>query len=116
MADTVIGKALRNDLVRQTAAHACDRDDVEDLLRKANLSRICHQAQTQIDNAAAFQVRTAANATAGNHRHSRAFKNLAFAQRDEASARLHGEGVGGRCTRSSEIDWESMDALPTMTR
>jgi len=113
MADIVIGKALWNDLVRQIAFRACARGDT---LHKANLSHIRHQAQTPIDNATAHRVRTATDAAAGNHRHSRAFKNLAVIRRHEAPARRHDEVVGGPCAGAVKPIWESVDALPATMR
>jgi len=76
MADIVIGKALRNDLVRQIAVRARNRNHTEDFLRTAAIT--------------------------GNHRHSRGFKSIALTRRLETSARLHGAVVGGRSIRSAK--------------
>ena len=96
MADTAVGRAQWNDLVRQIAVRTHNYDDAEDLLHTAYLKLVNYRAQTPVDNVPAFLVRTAINANIDNRRHSKVFENVAIDQRLEDSAPLQDEVVGTR--------------------
>ena len=133
MTDIAVGEALWNDLVRQVAVRTRNYDDAEDLLHTAYLRLVRYQAQTPVDNVAAFLLRTAINANIDSRRHSSAVKNAAITRQLEDSAPLQDEIVGTRirlirtkagldnlppktrqhcCMRSRECDLKSASALP----
>ena len=64
MTDTVVGRALGNDLVRQIAIRTHDCDGAEDLARSATLKRAHYPARTPVGHTPAGPARAAINANA----------------------------------------------------
>ncbi|HUO01918.1 MAG TPA: sigma-70 family RNA polymerase sigma factor [Rhizomicrobium sp.] len=114
MSDTIVGRALWSDLVRQIAARTRNYDDAEDLLHTAYLKLVRYQAQTPVENIPAFLVRTAINANIDNCRHTKALKNVAITPQLEDSAPLQDEVVGARIRLGRTK--AGLDRLPARTR
>ncbi len=96
MTDILVGTALWNDLIRQIAVRTRNYDDAEDLLHTAYLKFVRYRAKAQVDNVAAFLVRTAINANIDNCRHSKVLKSVAINPQLEDSAPLQDVVVADR--------------------
>ena len=77
MTDVPVSRELWNRLIKEVRVRTRGRSDAEELLHAAYVRLLRYRARQQVDNVAAFLVRTAVNIGVDNYRHDRFIADVA---------------------------------------